>query len=240
MDLQKWFCFNDSTVSNATSDDIKKTFGGNSHLGFNSSNAYMLMYRRIDSTKNENFIRTVDLPEHMKNLLDKIETDEREVELQRKLEKEQVTVHIVCNDRSTISENPITLILHKDIPFSELRHLLCSHYPSVNEVDCRLIQCTSNWEMNGEYNEDSSEPPLNQIHRMSYYKPEANIMVDTKEGNHFYEMPPMGSCKTADVHLVDLDKKTTFPAKRVCFDVNMTVADLKGHFCVIPEVRVAG
>lgn len=65
-------------------------------------------------------------------------------------------------------------------------------------------------------------------------------MLDTKNGFHFYELPPSNSCKTADVHLVDLDNRAAFPAKRVCFDPSMTVADLKGHLCVIPEVRLSG
>lgn len=91
LDQQRWFCFNDSTVSNATIEDVKRTFGGtsafgtNSPLGFQSSNAYMLMYRRIDSLKNENFIRTINLPEHMKLLLKQIEKDEQEIAIQRKV-----------------------------------------------------------------------------------------------------------------------------------------------------------
>jgi hypothetical protein len=57
------------------------------------------MYRRIDSNKNEHFIRTIELPDHMKKLLEQIEKDEHEIELQRRLEKERVILHVICNDR---------------------------------------------------------------------------------------------------------------------------------------------
>ncbi|KAI6184460.1 Ubiquitin carboxyl-terminal hydrolase [Aphelenchoides bicaudatus] len=238
LDQQKWFCFNDSSVTHATLEEVKKTFGGNQHLGFNSSNAYMLMYRRIEPA-NESFIRTPELPEHVKNLLVQIEKEEAEIAVQRQLERESVNVHVICNDESTIYDGAIDFIMHKDITYQELRHQLCSTYPSVNEADVRLIKSNHNWEILSEYFADSPDPPLNEIHRLTTFRPEAHIMLDTKQGTHFYEIPPPGSCKTADVHLVDLDNSHVVPAKRVCFDYNMCVADLKGHLCVIPQVRIS-
>ena len=48
----KWYCFNDSTVSEITPEDITKVYGGNSFVSGNmsscSTNAYLLMYRRIE------------------------------------------------------------------------------------------------------------------------------------------------------------------------------------------------
>lgn len=48
MDQDAWFCFNDSAVTAATVEDIRRTYGGSSG-GWSSSNtnAYMLMYRRV-------------------------------------------------------------------------------------------------------------------------------------------------------------------------------------------------
>lgn len=64
-------------------------------------------------------------------------------------------------------------------------------------------------------------------------------MLDTKQGSHFYELPSAGWWRTAEVHLVDLDEKVVVPAKRICFDPSFTCKDLKGHLCVIPEVRIS-
>ena len=48
----KWYCFNDSTVTEITPEDIIKVYGGNSFVSGNmsscSTNAYLLMYRRIE------------------------------------------------------------------------------------------------------------------------------------------------------------------------------------------------
>lgn len=126
-------------------------FGGNHHLGYsNCSNAYMLMYRRIDPDKNESFIRTPDLPENVKQLLEQIEREEEEIAIQRQLKKEMVHLRVICNDRSTISDDPIDVSFHKDTPFSDLKRQLCDSYPTINEADVRLLKSNSNWEILGE------------------------------------------------------------------------------------------
>lgn len=74
----KWFSFNDQTVSPITQDDIQKSFGGGSSKTYysgaysSSTNAYMLMYRQIDSSKNSHPIKEEEFPEHIKNLVGKI------------------------------------------------------------------------------------------------------------------------------------------------------------------------
>ena len=52
----KWFEFNDSTISELADEDIRKTFGGG------STSAYMLMYRRIDPELNINDVGDTHLP----------------------------------------------------------------------------------------------------------------------------------------------------------------------------------
>lgn len=77
-DSFEWFSFNDQTVSPITQDDIQKSFGGGSSKTYysgaysSSTNAYMLMYRQIDSSKNSHPIKEEDFPEHIKNLVGKI------------------------------------------------------------------------------------------------------------------------------------------------------------------------
>jgi len=66
MDLDKWVCFNDSHARQATAEEVMKTFGGSfDREGNPNPSAYMLVYRKIDSQKNEPFIRTAELPPHL-------------------------------------------------------------------------------------------------------------------------------------------------------------------------------
>lgn len=77
-DSFKWFSFNDQTVSPITQEDIQKSFGGGSSKTYysgaysSSTNAYMLMYRQIDSSKNSHPIKEEEFPEHIRNLVGKI------------------------------------------------------------------------------------------------------------------------------------------------------------------------
>uniref|UniRef100_A0A182WLG6 Ubiquitin carboxyl-terminal hydrolase 47 n=1 Tax=Anopheles minimus TaxID=112268 RepID=A0A182WLG6_9DIPT len=78
----RWFSFNDQTVSPITEEDIHKSYGGGSfktsYTGAytSSTNAYMLMYRQIDSEKNALPISEEQFPEHIKHLVMKIRANE--------------------------------------------------------------------------------------------------------------------------------------------------------------------
>jgi ubiquitin carboxyl-terminal hydrolase 47 len=89
---KKWYCFNDQSVSKLNEEDIEGTFGGPdsrsrgyySSMYASSANAYMLMYRRIDRSKNNDFLPKEDLPLHV---LDQIEEDRLLQEEKRRLEE---------------------------------------------------------------------------------------------------------------------------------------------------------
>lgn len=93
----KWYCFNDSTVTQIQQDDIQKVYGGNSS-SFNSSyssNAYLLMYRRIDSENLQKVEKSL-IPDY---LLEQIEVDKHKKK-QEQLEKEEkgkiLRIKVVC------------------------------------------------------------------------------------------------------------------------------------------------
>ncbi|XP_058838684.1 ubiquitin carboxyl-terminal hydrolase 47 isoform X2 [Topomyia yanbarensis] len=78
----KWFSFNDQTVSPISHDDIQKSFGGSASKAYysgaysSSTNAYMLMYRQIDASKNFSPIHEEQFPDHIKKLVSKIRESE--------------------------------------------------------------------------------------------------------------------------------------------------------------------
>jgi hypothetical protein len=69
--------------------DVYKTFGGGSGgWSVSNTNAYMLMYRRIDAETNRDFVRSVDLPKHLIELKERVAQEEVErVRQQRELEE---------------------------------------------------------------------------------------------------------------------------------------------------------
>ncbi|CAH0774521.1 unnamed protein product [Bemisia tabaci] len=80
---QKWFCFNDQSVSPLMPEDIEKTFGGGSRHAYysgaysSSTNAYMLMYRQIDKEKNAFAMTADEFPQHIKKLYERLEEKEK-------------------------------------------------------------------------------------------------------------------------------------------------------------------
>lgn len=71
-DTSVWYCFNDQSVTTITQEDIQKSFGGGSTRAYysgafsSSTNAYMLMYRQVDSTRNIRAMKADEFPEHLK------------------------------------------------------------------------------------------------------------------------------------------------------------------------------
>ncbi|CAD5217046.1 unnamed protein product [Bursaphelenchus xylophilus] len=239
LDQQKWMCFNDSNVNFASYQEVQRTFGGSfSYGGMNNSNAYLLMYRRIEKERNEHFISTQDLPQHIKNIKEKMETEEREKEERKALEKAMVKVNVICNDFNYIQAEPKELMIHKETSFEDIKKKLLENYENLQR-EARLVECKSNWRMVREINKEmfGDKPPLSHLKppsRWSSVPAECHIMIDTRERAHFQEIPECS--QTAEVWLVDLDKKAVYPVKRVAFDPESTVGDLRGSLCAIGKI----
>ncbi|CAO1302522.1 unnamed protein product [Diamesa serratosioi] len=98
-----WFSFNDQTVSTITQEDICKTFGGGGaagafksyYSGFSSStNAYMLMYRQQDPTRNCSAVKEENFPVHIKSLVERVRNRDENDRRQKELESEMVKLKI--------------------------------------------------------------------------------------------------------------------------------------------------
>lgn len=83
-----WYSFNDQTVSSITQEDIQKSFGGSgasykayySSAYSSSTNAYMLMYRQVDTVRNAKFMKEDNFPQHIKVLKESLtEESDRQV-----------------------------------------------------------------------------------------------------------------------------------------------------------------
>ncbi|XP_012555488.2 ubiquitin carboxyl-terminal hydrolase 47 isoform X1 [Hydra vulgaris] len=82
---KKWYCFNDQYVSEISESEIEKSYGGdNKHGGYysSSSNAYMLMYRKIDK-KNKTFMKKQDWPVYLRKLCSSLHSDINKVDAEK-------------------------------------------------------------------------------------------------------------------------------------------------------------
>ncbi|KAL5292060.1 USP47 family protein [Megaselia abdita] len=79
---KEWFCFNDQSVTGITQEDIQKSYGGCSIKSYysgmftSSTNAYMLMYRQMDTKRNESAFQKEQFPKHIIELLEKMNSEE--------------------------------------------------------------------------------------------------------------------------------------------------------------------
>ncbi|CAD6193951.1 unnamed protein product [Caenorhabditis auriculariae] len=98
MEQDRWYCFNDARVEFASDADIERSFGGHSG-GWNNSNtnAYMLMYRKVDRTRNSSFMHTEKLPRHIISLQEKWRQQEVEAEKERILQQSLLSVRVQLN-----------------------------------------------------------------------------------------------------------------------------------------------
>ncbi|PAV82585.1 hypothetical protein WR25_26698 isoform E [Diploscapter pachys] len=107
MEQDHWYCFNDTRVEVAKKEDIEKSFGGSAGgWSYGNQNAYMLMYRKIDPSKNVTFTKTKSLPRHMLQLLEQWKSQEEEEERQRQyiqsLTMVTVRLNIPCDSQELL------------------------------------------------------------------------------------------------------------------------------------------
>lgn len=148
LESNNWFSFNDQTVSTITQEDISKTFGGGGafksyYSGFSSStNAYMLMYRQQDPSRNCLAVKEENFPKHIKNLVERVRNRDENDRRQKELESEMVKLKIYF-------KNPYTRITSDTKVFmiseSTLQETLEDAYSRLNMKSiapisrCRLV-----------------------------------------------------------------------------------------------------
>lgn len=155
----QWLCFNDTTVNTITDSHIERVYGGGPTKAYSSStNAYMLMYRQIDPTKNDVPMQEKDFPEHIKLLLEKMkeseDTDKNSqvrIELFRKVE-------VYCNHPRAKKLMMKWIRLGQYATFAELKEKAYEKFSLYGDVD--LDQC-----------------------RLVFYDARENIVIKTYNGN---------------------------------------------------------
>ncbi|XP_037069812.1 ubiquitin carboxyl-terminal hydrolase 47-like isoform X2 [Pollicipes pollicipes] len=142
---QEWFCFNDQSVSPVTQDDIRRTYGGGTRTSSYSSstNAYMLMYRRIDKEHNKLPLLKDEFPEWIQKLLTRMREGEDEDRANKERERSMCKltlfgVHPVI--KTTVST---AFHVHKDMLLEDATELgwkMLEFDKHVPLSRCRLVK----------------------------------------------------------------------------------------------------
>ncbi|XP_075532032.1 ubiquitin carboxyl-terminal hydrolase 47-like isoform X4 [Dermacentor variabilis] len=122
----QWYCFNDAQVSRVTYDEIRKTYGGGQSRGgyyissyASSTNAYMLMYRRVDKEQNAEPMTPDQFPEHVKVLLESMQEAEERERQQKELDRSMCKIKLFCLHPLKPTMQEMRLKVHKDASLAE-------------------------------------------------------------------------------------------------------------------------
>lgn len=237
MELNRWFCFNDSLVSVASFQNIYDTFGTTTfRWGVNHSNAYMLMYRRVDEELNEKFTKPSELPIHLLELQNKLLEEDRYLAEQQRIQDSMVTCQIKLNlirPPSFQKDNditPIQLTYQPDTPLKVIHESLVKNFDkffgeSIRQSyhcdlkNSRLLLCKSHQfdimpYPEGIYINENVLSDVNPevLNSDAHHRPEIFFLLDiiwegyTDFLSYDFELHPNEYGVTLCLCLVDLDK----------------------------------
>ncbi|KAK3608441.1 hypothetical protein CHS0354_035441 [Potamilus streckersoni] len=238
----QWYSFNDQHVTKITYEDIRKTYGGSggsrgyySSTYASSTNAYMLMYRKIDKERNACLMKEDEFPEHLKKELQKINDREEAERKQKELEKSTCKIKVFCYHPTQRRRLDHKLEIHKDKTLAEATEMARSVFDleDVVPLDCvRLVkydEYQDTLERSFESEEETLIGKLLGGVKQSYC---FDLLLETKRQDQiFHEYKPGGV--TVKVYLADLKKDIIHDPVNVRAYHVQTVQEFK---CLVSQV----
>ncbi|KAL3313069.1 Ubiquitin carboxyl-terminal hydrolase 47 [Cichlidogyrus casuarinus] len=130
----QWFNFNDTSVTKVSDDELQASYGKN------HSNAYFLIYRRVDPINNQGFLTEDELPDHIKKMAQEIKEEEkREEELQK---RSKLRVSLTIRYQLQGAFESCSLDAYKDQTMQEVADQAFRRIFKFQELsECRLVNC---------------------------------------------------------------------------------------------------
>lgn len=208
-DTSEWFCFNDQTVQTITQEDIQKSFGGGSKTYYSgaysaSINAYMLMYRQMDNTKNCKSMKYEDFPDHIKKLLTKLKEKEENDKKLKEIEAEMQKLKIFCSHPKKKQMTDCRLFKTSDATLEETLKDAYSrlHLENIVPIErCRLVAYDSKTENCEVSFEQREQDEIGDIMRNLSTN---ELLLEIREENSEFEIYQAGGIITR-VYLVDTE-----------------------------------
>ncbi|KAG7274443.1 hypothetical protein CRUP_033599 [Coryphaenoides rupestris] len=233
----QWYSFNDQHVSKITQDDIRKTYGGSSgSRGYYSSafasstNAYMLIYRLKDPSRNAKYLDLEDFPEHLKSLVQKEKESEEHEKRQREIERNTCKIKLFCmhpGKMLTMMENKLEV--HKDKTLREATEMAYKlmELDGVVPLDCcRLVKYDEfheYLELSFEGEEDTPMGLLLGGVKTSYM---FDLLLETRRPEQVFQPYKPGEVMVK-VHVVDLRGDSIAAPVSVRAYLNQTISEFK-------------
>uniref|UniRef100_A0A0B8RNW0 Ubiquitin carboxyl-terminal hydrolase 47 n=1 Tax=Philothamnus irregularis TaxID=1899461 RepID=A0A0B8RNW0_9SAUR len=232
----QWYSFNDQHVSKITHEDIKKTYGGSSgSRGYYSSafasstNAYMLIYRLKDTTRNAKFLEVNEYPEHIKRLVEKEKELEEQEKRQREIERNTCKIKLFCMHpvKQIMMENKLEV--HKDKTLKEaveIAYKIMDLEEAVPLNCCRLVKYDEfhdYLERSYEEEDDTAMGILLGGVKSTYM---FDLLLETRRPDQSFQCYKPGEVMVK-VHVVDLKQDTVAPPISVRAYLNQTVTEFK-------------
>ncbi|RXG60069.1 Ubiquitin carboxyl-terminal hydrolase 47 [Armadillidium vulgare] len=208
----EWFCFNDQSVSRITYDDIRKTYGGANSRGYYSSwtssaNAYMLMYRQADKERNVDIFSEEEFPSHIKELVQKMMTEEAAEREAREIERLMCKIKLFCPHPKAKLLLEKKFKVHKDTKLKDATKLAYQELKLEDVVPlerCRLVKYEEVHDSIECSFTNQDDEPISEVLggvRSSY---KFDLLMEIRdEDKEFEEYKPGGI--TVKVHTVNLE-----------------------------------
>jgi ubiquitin carboxyl-terminal hydrolase 47 len=173
-----WYSFNDTSVTPITQEDICKSFGGsgalkNYYSSFSSStNAYMLMYRQHDQSRNSFAIKEELFPKHIQNLAERLKNHDDDKARSSEKESQVLTIKVHFKNPLTKEKTDNRIYITGD---SLLKEVLEQAYTSLKVKSvapverCRLVAYNSS--------SDFIEKSLENLEDVSVYNVMSKLMT---------------------------------------------------------------
>ncbi|CAH8615211.1 unnamed protein product [Heterobilharzia americana] len=140
----RWYKFNDQHVIPTNLEALEATFGTTQSTYLSHSNAYFLMYRRVDPELNETFLNSEDFPEHIKQMIQELHEEEKDAaeKKERELMMCNFEAYTRCPTEQAIIHADVTL--YKNQSLSEatdiIRRILLPRLNNEPTTAFRIVQ----------------------------------------------------------------------------------------------------
>ncbi|KAL1007232.1 hypothetical protein UPYG_G00083780 [Umbra pygmaea] len=232
----QWYSFNDQHVSKITHEDIRKTYGGSSgSRGYYSSafasstNAYMLIYRLKDPSRNAKYLDCDDFPEHIKHLVQREKESEEKEKRQKEIERNTCKIKLFCMHpvKMVMMENKLEV--HKDRTLREATEMAYKlmDLQGVLSLDCcRLVKYDEFHEYLERSYEGEEDTPMGTLLggiKSSYM---FDLLLETRRPEQVFQPYKPGEVMVK-VYVVDLKSESIAPPISLRAYLNQSVTEFK-------------
>ncbi|XP_069479744.1 ubiquitin carboxyl-terminal hydrolase 47 isoform X2 [Ambystoma mexicanum] len=232
----QWYSFNDQHVSRITQEDIKKTYGGSSGTrGYYSSafasstNAYMLIYRLKNSSRNAKFLDVSEYPEHIKRLVQKEKDFEENEKLQREIERNTCKIKLFCMHPVKQAMIESRLEVHKDKTMKEAVEIAYKimDLEGVVPLDCcRLVKYDEFHDYLERSYEEEEDNPMGLLLGAVKSSYMFDLLLEIRRPDQVFQSYRSGEVMVK-VHVVNLKTDTVASPVSVRAYLNQTVMEFK-------------